>query len=246
MTNGRGALAASLTQMRNMDQEKYNGWSNRETWLAKLWIDNDRDTHFFWRDVARALKRDEPADTACSLLAQKLEDAFDELMPQHNHGMFADLLTTAIARVNWHEIAQLMLDDEDAPEPPEPDTAGVVIYSYTRAQAIADGVLVDVSGLAKEAGFKIPVAMTAATWETCVRVPEGITCQDETGRLWDVLSVLFFSIRGSRDNRNADEVRFAVSVRNNNEANEDVSLKALCGPGDNAEPVITIMLPNED
>jgi hypothetical protein len=172
-----------------------------------------------------------------------LEDAFDELIPQHKLGMFADLLTTAFGRVNWREVAQSLLDDEDDPEPPRPESECVVVYSYTRAE---DGVLVDVSCLAKDAGFKIPVAMTAAAWETCVRVPEGVTCQDETGRLWDVLNVLFFSIRGSRNNRDADEVRFTVSVRNNNEANEDVQLKALCGPGDNAEPVITIMLPEED
>jgi hypothetical protein len=32
-----------------------------------------------------------------------------------------------------------------------------LIYSYTRAQAIADGVLVDVSELAREAGFRFPL-----------------------------------------------------------------------------------------
>jgi type I site-specific restriction endonuclease len=34
-----------------------------------------------------------------------------------------------------------------------------IIYSYTRKQAIADGVLIDVTELAKEAGFKCPVAL---------------------------------------------------------------------------------------
>lgn len=246
MIHRRTAIRASHDYMRSMNDDKYNGWTNRETWAVRLWIDNDRDTHFFWRDVTRSLKRKEPADAAGNLLAQQLEDAFDELIPQHKHGVFADLLTTAIGRVNWHEIAQSMLDDEDDPEPPQSKPAAVVIYSYTRAQAIEDGVLVDVSGLAKEAGFKIPVALTTAVWETCVRIPEGVTCQDETGHLWDVLNVLLFSIRGSRANRNANDVKFAVSVRNSNEGNEDVRLKALCGPGDNAEPVITIMLPNED
>ena len=39
-----------------------------------------------------------------------------------------------------------------------------VISQYTRAQAIEDGVLIDVSKMAKEAGFTIPVAVTAAVW----------------------------------------------------------------------------------
>ena len=42
---------------------------------------------------------------------------------------------------------------------------GEIICSYTRAQAIKDGVLIDVSEAAKEAGFKIPVAMTDTVWD---------------------------------------------------------------------------------
>jgi hypothetical protein len=44
---------------------------------------------------------------------------------------------------------------------------GEPISVYTRAQAIADGVLVDVTEAAKQAGFRIPVALTAALWGTC-------------------------------------------------------------------------------
>ncbi len=48
-----------------------------------------------------------------------------------------------------------------SPEPKDP-FFGPVIYSYTCAQAIADGVLVDVSETAREVGFRWPVAITAA------------------------------------------------------------------------------------
>jgi hypothetical protein len=46
-----------------------------------------------------------------------------------------------------------------------------LIHRYSRAQAIADGVLIDVSEATKEAGFKFPVALTAAAWAQCVAVP---------------------------------------------------------------------------
>ena len=62
-----------------------------------------------------------------------------------------------------------------------------LIHTYTRRQAIADGVLVDVTERAKEAGFRVPVALTSTAWAECVTVPEGLGDQDETGRLWDVL-----------------------------------------------------------
>jgi hypothetical protein len=62
-----------------------------------------------------------------------------------------------------------------------------LIHAYTRVQAIADGVLIDVSETAKEAGFHIPVALTAGVWARYVEVPEGVSGQDEKGRLWDLL-----------------------------------------------------------
>ena len=42
------------------------------------------------------------------------------------------------------------------------DVFGPVISCYSRAQAIEDGVLVDVTNMAREAGFKWPVALTHA------------------------------------------------------------------------------------
>jgi hypothetical protein len=61
-----------------------------------------------------------------------------------------------------------------------------LIHRYRRAQALADGVLVDVSATAREAGIRYPVALTRAAWERCVAIPPGVVCQDEAGRLWDV------------------------------------------------------------
>ena len=45
---------------------------------------------------------------------------------------------------------------------------GEVISVYTRAQALADGVLIDAGAMAAEAGFRFPVAITAAAWADCV------------------------------------------------------------------------------
>jgi hypothetical protein len=120
-----------------------------------------------------------------------------------------------------------------------------IIDVYTRAQAIADGVLVDVSATAKEAGIRYPVALTRAVWEKCVVVPPGVLCQDEAGRLWDVLWLLACAARRSEG---GPEVRFSIHVRNDNreETPPLVRLKARCEPGDNLEPVITMMLPDED
>ena len=119
-----------------------------------------------------------------------------------------------------------------------------LIHSYTRAQALADGVLVDVSTVAREAGIRYPVALTRAAWGRCVRVPPGVACPASSGRLWDVLWLLALSLRRA----SGALVRVAVHVRNSNREGTPplVRLKALYGPGDDGEPVLTVMLPDED
>ena len=64
-----------------------------------------------------------------------------------------------------------------------------VIYAYTREQAIADGVLIDVSKMAKEAGIRFPVAVTSAVWHEYVVPDEELkhSGQSEDGRIWDTL-----------------------------------------------------------
>lgn len=121
-----------------------------------------------------------------------------------------------------------------------------VIDAYSRAQAIEEGVLVDVSSVAREAGIRFPVAMTRTVWSKYVEVPEGVKCQDESGRLWDILWML----RCAAGRCQGDTLHFQLYVRNHDRERLDsrglVTLKAVCGPGDDAEPVITIMLPDED
>ena len=85
------------------------------------------------------------------------------------------------------------------------------LFAYTRAQAIEDGILVDVSETAREAGFNIPVAVTRAVWNRLVAVPEGyLGFQDERGRLWDVVSMArHYALRAS----DRDRVTMCVLVR---------------------------------
>lgn len=117
-----------------------------------------------------------------------------------------------------------------------------VISAYSRAQAIEDGFLIDVSETAREAGWKWPVALTVAAWGDCVAWPEGEGLQDEKGRLWDV--VWMASVSAKRCSGDRMEVKFLRVPPGGSDA-ELVTLIAVCGPGDTPEPVITIMQPGE-
>lgn len=118
-----------------------------------------------------------------------------------------------------------------------------VISSYSRAQAIEDGVLVDVSQQAREAGFTVPVAMTDTLFHEVIVPDERAKCQDVSGRLWDVFSVLKYHIRGKM---NENKILFDVKFVMKEKQPRVIRMKALIGPGDTEEPCLTIMLPEED
>jgi hypothetical protein len=102
-----------------------------------------------------------------------------------------------------------------------------VIHRYTRQEAIADGILIDVTDTAKEAGFSYPVALTTAVWADYVAVPDGVEGQDEVGRLWDILWMLRAEIRRRPS---GSVIRFVVLVRNDEREPQTVTLKSVCGP----------------
>ena len=121
---------------------------------------------------------------------------------------------------------------------------GEPIHVYTRAQALEDGFLVDVSETAREAGIRYPVALTRAVWDEYVTpdprsVPHG---QSEAGRLWDVVWMFRCKARLTRGQAMSFQVIFIMKEKQR----RVVTLKAVCGPGDDAAPVITIMKPDED
>lgn len=119
-----------------------------------------------------------------------------------------------------------------------------VISSYSRAEALRDGVLVDVSTTALLVGFSVPVAMTSTVHESYVCLPAPLLGQDEFGRLWDIL---WMAALAARAQRTETTVRFTVLVRNDDASpSRPVELKLVIGPADDLSPCITILLPDED
>jgi hypothetical protein len=123
---------------------------------------------------------------------------------------------------------------------------GEPIYTYTRKQAVEDGFQVPIPNqTSREAGINFPVYLTREVWDAYVTVPDGVACQDEAGRLWDILWMTRFAIARSQGGM---IVRVQLNVRNDNRRAKLVELKAECGPldVDDAQPAITIMLPDQD
>lgn len=79
----------------------YNGWSNRETWLASLWLSND-ESYLDLLSEAEKLKGD--TYNKAEWLEERLQNAFCELYGDAS--FWTDLLGTALSRVNWYELVE--------------------------------------------------------------------------------------------------------------------------------------------
>jgi len=132
---------------------------------------------------------------------------------------------------------------------------GEVIHQYTRGDALRDGVLIELPAkLCREAGIVVPVAVTVEVWRL---IDPGnldqVPSQSITGRAWDLLWTFAIAARSSHG-RHRSTIAFRCEFLMCREAmggteiteRKTVTLRAVCGPGDQGEPVITIMLPWED
>lgn len=122
-----------------------------------------------------------------------------------------------------------------------------VIYEITRDDLLADGSLIDVTELAAEAGFRVPVAITCGVeWYVTPTATEAATdCQDRTGRLWDVLNLARITGLAGRQ-----DFYVLMRIRGRREAGglRRVHMRVTVGPMSYADqrPAVTILLRGED
>lgn len=120
---------------------------------------------------------------------------------------------------------------------------GFPISIYTRAQAIADGALVDVSAVAKEAGFRHPTAVTAALWQVISTIPSDFPLEDLEGRLWDVIWMA--RLQAGKCEAGVSQFTFELILHRADKLSDYTQLLCHCGPGDTAEPVLTLGFPED-
>jgi hypothetical protein len=132
----------------------------------------------------------------------------------------------------------------DAPSslPFDDDLYGSVIPVLSRAQAIAAGVLIDASPLAREIGFKDDVALTHRVYADCVG---GYGDDDENTQLLYVLVPAIRALR-AQSHRRLREIVFTARRVSPDQRECSIDLKIIAGPGDHGETVLTILSVDED
>lgn len=119
-------------------------------------------------------------------------------------------------------------------------TIGDIIHGYSRAEALRDGVLHDVTDLAHEAGIRWPVAIASHAWADAVAWPGEHRGETEHARAWDVVWTASNAIR-TAPRPGGDRIDFTVSRTTLNDPEpRPIHLAVHAGPGDQCEPVLTI------
>lgn len=119
-----------------------------------------------------------------------------------------------------------------------------LIHAHTRADAIEDGTLVDVSETAREAGIRSTLALTRAVWADVEDVPpskNGI--QDVRGRLWDLVWMARHAAANVTHPEEKDSIFFRLVMHVGR--NTYYRARMVCAPGGDGEPVLTILRPDE-
>jgi len=105
---------------------KYNGYDNYPTWCYNLWQDNDEGNYHYIRELVNEVKEEceldydtNPYNDIFTLeqninykLQEALKDNFEENNPLINEAsVYSDLLGWAVSNINWHEIAEYLIEE---------------------------------------------------------------------------------------------------------------------------------------
>ena len=91
-------------ERKTMTKNKYNGWTNYETWSYKLWLDNDYNTHSSITELAK--EHNDAYDLSCALNDLAIENA-----PEMSSSFYSDVMYASIREVNFLEIAESYLEE---------------------------------------------------------------------------------------------------------------------------------------
>jgi hypothetical protein len=106
------------------NEKRYNGWTNYETWVTALWLDNEYATQCYWRSATSESRVSAPlsrqvkdgywtiTEAARFTLADRLKEEVTAGAPIGDASLWADLLGAALDEVNWQEIADHYLTED--------------------------------------------------------------------------------------------------------------------------------------
>jgi len=104
---------------------KYNGYTNRATWIVSLWMDNSEGVREYWVDRGRMIYKHKAKgqrhftkmEDAAIIFAEDIRDSYEEAMSDMMErvdavsSLWYDMLNDSLLHVDWRQIATNLLED---------------------------------------------------------------------------------------------------------------------------------------
>ena len=84
---------------------EHNGWTNRETWLTNLWLNNDIGSYEQLQEICR---RDCEAWEKVEELEAQFQDQLEDMYEVPS--FWSDILGTSLDRVDWYRIIEANIE----------------------------------------------------------------------------------------------------------------------------------------
>lgn len=115
-------MTQETTKLDPREIERYNGWTNYETWNVALWINTEQAMYLAAEDVVKAACDGSDYDTRgvytreqdrryqLTYAGEALKRWYDETFGPRRPEMVVDLWTHALERVDWLAVAESVAD----------------------------------------------------------------------------------------------------------------------------------------
>ena len=93
-------------------ENTFDGWNNRETYFASLWLNNDSGFYHHYRNIY-IYHREKGLDIekAIEKTSRLFENEIKNYAPDIKSSLYSDLLTSALTNINYYEIIKELCSD---------------------------------------------------------------------------------------------------------------------------------------
>ncbi len=95
-----------------IEDDTYNGWKNKETWLVNIWLNNDYDLHKYY--LGRLKDNCNPRSSSCvrDVVYELREMVYEMYRDEHReNGLINDLIQTSLNNVDWSRLAEHYIEE---------------------------------------------------------------------------------------------------------------------------------------
>ena len=88
-------------------------FSEYTTRAVKMWLENTESYYTYFRALAEEalIEADDDKDAATDILADEIKEAIENGKPTEGGNLYDDILTNALATVDYYDVAECILDE---------------------------------------------------------------------------------------------------------------------------------------